>query len=115
MSSPQPTQIEGDTILCTEIINLNCIPFVQVHDTAVTRGSRLHTRVGYARVDPNKPHAIQQMKAPSNIAKLRIFLGMMTYLGKFASNLSHKVKPLRDLLSAKNEWTWSDGQQNAFS
>ena len=47
MSSPQPTQIEGDAILyvdvltdvttLTEIINLNCIPSVQVHDTAVTR------------------------------------------------------------------------------
>ena len=46
-SSPQPTQIEGNAILCTdvlsdvttltEIINLNCIPSVQVHDTAVTR------------------------------------------------------------------------------
>ena len=47
MSSPQPTQIEGDAILCTnvttltEIINLNCIPSVQVHDTAVTRPLRL--------------------------------------------------------------------------
>ena len=48
---PQPTQMEGDTILCidvltdittlTEIINLNCIPSVQVHDTAVTRPLRL--------------------------------------------------------------------------
>ena len=48
---PQPTQIEGDAILCndvltdvttlTEIINLNCIPSVQVHDTAVTRSLRL--------------------------------------------------------------------------
>ena len=47
----QPTQIEGDAILCTnmltdvttltEIINLNCIPSVQVHDTAVTRPLRL--------------------------------------------------------------------------
>ena len=47
MSGPQPTQIEGDTILCTdvttltEIINLNCIPSVQVHDTAATRPLRL--------------------------------------------------------------------------
>ena len=48
---PQPTQIEGDAILRTdvltdvttlmEIINLNCIPSVQVHDTAVTRPLRL--------------------------------------------------------------------------
>ena len=47
MSGPQPTQIEGDAILCTdvttlmEIINLNCIPSVQVHDTAATRPLRL--------------------------------------------------------------------------
>ena len=65
--------------------------------------------------DPDKLHTIQQMEAPSNIAELRRFLGMVTYLGKFVSNLSHKVKPLRDLLSAKNEWMWSDSQQNAFS
>ena len=44
---PQPTQIEGDAILCTDvttltgIINLNCIPSAQVHDTAVTKPLRL--------------------------------------------------------------------------
>ena len=63
MSSPQPTQIEGDAILCTdvltdvttltEIINLNCIPSVQVHDTAVTRPFRLALGSGYARLHPN--------------------------------------------------------------
>ena len=60
---------------------------------------------------------IQQMQAPSNIlfAELRRFLGMVSYLGKFASHLSNEVKPLRDLLSTKNEWTWSDSQQNDFS
>ena len=55
------------------------------------------------------------MQAPDNIAELRRFLGMVTYLGKFTPNLSHKVKPLRDLLSAKNEWTWSISQQKAFA
>ena len=55
MSSLQPTQIEGDAILCTdvntltEIINLNCIPPVQVHDTAVTGPLRLALGSGYAR------------------------------------------------------------------
>ena len=64
--------------------------------------------------DPDKTHAIQQMKAPDNIDKLRRFLGMVTYLGKLTANLSHKVKPLRDLLSAKNDWTWNISQQEAF-
>ena len=64
--------------------------------------------------DPTKIQAIQQMQVPNNVTELRRFLGMVTYLGKFISNLSHKVKPLRDLLSAKNEWVWSDRQQSAF-
>ena len=34
--------------------------------------------------DPDKIHAIQQMQAPDNIAELRRFLGMVTYLGKFS-------------------------------
>ena len=59
MSSPQPAQIEGDAILCTdvltdgltEIINLNCIPSVQVHDKAVTRLLPApRAWVGYARL-----------------------------------------------------------------
>jgi len=39
---------------------------------------------------------------------------MVTYLSKFTSNLSQKVKPLRDLLSKKNQWVWGDTQQAAF-
>ena len=56
---PQPTQIKGNAILCTdvltevttltEIINLNCIPSVQVHDMAVTRPLRL--ALGSATLD----------------------------------------------------------------
>ena len=65
--------------------------------------------------DPDKIHAIQQLPAPKNITELRRFLGMVTYLGKFISNLSHKVKPLRDLLSSKNEWLWSTSQQEAYT
>ena len=65
--------------------------------------------------DPDKIHAIQQMQAPDNISELQRFLGMVTYLGKFTPNFSHKVKPWRDLLSAKNEWTWSISQQEAFA
>ena len=64
--------------------------------------------------DPDKVLAIQQLKAPTNVTELRRFLGMVTYLGKFTSNLSQKVKPLRDLLSKKNEWVWGDIQQTAF-
>ena len=40
--------------------------------------------------DPDKVSAIQQLKAPKNVAELRRFLGMVTYLSKFTSNLSQK-------------------------
>ena len=64
--------------------------------------------------DPDKVCAIQQLKAPTNVTELRRFLGIVTYLGKFTSNLSKKVKPLRDLLSTKNQWVWGNTQQSAF-
>ena len=39
---------------------------------------------------------------------------MVTYLSKFSPNLSQKVKPLRVLLSRKNQWLWDKCQQDAF-
>ena len=64
--------------------------------------------------DPGKIQAIQKLQAPTNVAELRRFLGMVTYLSKFSPNLSQKVKPLRDLLSTKNAWVWDSCQNNAF-
>ena len=64
--------------------------------------------------DPVKVQAIQQLKTPTNVSELRRFLGMVTYLSKFSPNLSQKVKPLRDLLSTKNEWVWGAYQREAF-
>ena len=64
--------------------------------------------------DPDKIQAIKEIKVPTNVSKLRRFLGMVTYLSKFSPNLSQKVKPLRDLLSTKNEWVWDKCQEDAF-
>ena len=66
------------------------------------------------RADPSKVKAIQQMKEPKNISELRRFLGTINQLGKFTPNLAENTKPLRDLLSAKNQWTWGSRQQEAF-
>ena len=65
--------------------------------------------------DPGKIQAIQKLPVPTNVTELRRFLGMVTYLSKFSPNLSQKVKPLRDLLSTKNEWVWDSCQNNAFN
>ena len=66
------------------------------------------------RPDPEKVKAIQAMKEPENITGLRRFLGMTTQLSKFTPNPSETTKPLRDLLSTKNMWVWSEPQQKAF-
>ena len=64
--------------------------------------------------DPNKIAAIQKMKEPQNISDLRRFLGMVNQLSKFSPQLAEKTKPLRDLLSTKNQWLWGSSQQQAL-
>ena len=64
--------------------------------------------------DPDKVKAIVEMKLPVNVAEVRRFLGMVNQLGKFSPQLADKTKPLRDLLSLKNEWIWEDSQDKAF-
>ena len=64
--------------------------------------------------DPDKVHAIQAMKPPTNISELRRFLGMVNQLSKFSPGLAEKTKPLRDLLSTKNQWMWGQAQEDAM-
>ena len=65
--------------------------------------------------DPNKVIAIAEMEPPQNIGELRRFLGMVNQQSKFAPALAEKTKPLRDLLSRKNDWFWGDTQNKAFN
>ena len=44
------------------------------------------------------------MAIPSNISELHRCLGMVNQLSKFSPELAEKSKPLRELLSTKNEW-----------
>ena len=67
------------------------------------------------RPDPDKVHAIQNMRPPTNVRELRQFLGMINQLSKFSPFLADQSKPLRDLLSTKNQWAWEDVQSTAFN
>ena len=62
--------------------------------------------------DPKKTTAILAMKPPSSITELRRFMNQMT---KFSPNIAHLSKPLRELLSTKNVWTWTDTQEEPFN
>ena len=64
--------------------------------------------------DPDKTEAVKQMETPQNVGEVRRFLGMVNQLGKFIPHLANKTKPLRELLSKKNEFIWGAAQQRAF-
>ena len=64
--------------------------------------------------DPDKTQAIMQLEQPNNVTEVRRYLGMLNQMSKFVLDLSSKTKPLRDLISAKNLWTWGPNQQRAF-
>ena len=67
------------------------------------------------KADPAKIRAILELKPPTNVKELRHLLGMANQLSKFSPNLAQETKPLRDLLSKKNQWTWGNPQEIAFT
>ena len=54
------------------------------------------------------------MESPKDVGEVRWFLGMVHQMAKFSPQLADKAKPLRDLLSCKNQWSWTEIQQRAF-
>ncbi|XP_021368026.1 uncharacterized protein K02A2.6-like, partial [Mizuhopecten yessoensis] len=64
--------------------------------------------------EEDKVRAVQLMKPPTNKSELETFLGMVTYLSKFAPNLSELTSPLRVLLTQNIEFHWDKPQADAF-
>ena len=54
------------------------------------------------------------MTPPSSVTELRRFMGMVNQMTKFSPNIAQISKPLRELLSTKNAWTWEAIQEAAF-
>ena len=63
---------------------------------------------------PVKVKAITEMPAPTNVAGIRRFLGMVQYLSKFLPGLSDLTKPLRELTQKNVMFTWQKSQEDAF-
>ncbi|KAK7107442.1 hypothetical protein V1264_015374 [Littorina saxatilis] len=64
--------------------------------------------------DPAKVKAIQDMPPPNDKKELHTMLGMITYLAKFAPQLSETTKPMRDLLKEDVKFIWDEQQQAAL-
>ncbi|XP_058453152.1 uncharacterized protein K02A2.6-like [Malaya genurostris] len=58
--------------------------------------------------------AIKQFRIPSNIAELRSFLGLITYVGRFIPDLATKTDPLRNMLRGNKKFEWTKTHQSAF-
>ena len=61
-----------------------------------------------------KVRAIKEAPPPTNVTKLRSFLGLVNYYGKFLPNLASVLAPLYILLQKKCSWQWGAPQETAF-
>ena len=61
-----------------------------------------------------KVEAVQKAPAPSNVSKLKSFLGLLNYYSKFLPNLSSVLSPLYSLLQADKIWTWGHEEEESL-
>ena len=62
----------------------------------------------------SKVGAIQNAPAPTNVNELQSFIGLISYYGKFLSNMSTVMAPLYELLRKDTDWAWEKDQIEAF-
>ena len=61
----------------------------------------------------DKVQAITDMPQPTNVSKLRAFLGLVNFYGKF-KDLSTVLAPLYRLLRKGAQWRWQSKEEKAF-
>ena len=66
------------------------------------------------RPDPEKIKAISDWPVPNNVKELRKFLGLATYLHKYAKNYAGMCLPLSSLLKKDKEYEWTAECQQSF-
>ena len=64
--------------------------------------------------DSNKTAAIAHFPAPTNVAELQRFMGMVNQMGKFIPRLAEINKPLRQLQFKNTARLWEASQETAF-
>ena len=64
---------------------------------------------------PTKIKAIHAFLERKNKSALRNFLDILTYLGRFITNLATRTVPLRELLKDTTPWIWEETHGKCFS
>ncbi|KAG7312060.1 hypothetical protein JYU34_001506 [Plutella xylostella] len=67
------------------------------------------------KIDPERIQAIANIKSPTKVKELQIFLGMVNYLRRFVPQLADLAAPLQLLLKKNVEWLWSDVHEAVFN
>ncbi|CAG7732091.1 unnamed protein product [Allacma fusca] len=67
------------------------------------------------QIDEHRVKAITSLPYPTDVPEVRIFVGLVMYLGQFLPNLSTTMKPLYDLLKRDTEFHWSENHKSAHS
>ena len=62
----------------------------------------------------DKLEAIEAAPTSSMVTELKAYLGLLTYYGKFLSNLSTRLAPLYQLLKKDMVWEWMPARHKAF-
>ena len=68
---------------------------------------------GY-KPDRKKTAAVSDFPRPENVTDLRSFLGLVHQMGSFSPEVAKAAEPLRQLLSPKNTWLWTEVHMKAF-
>ena len=71
------------------------------------------TQIGITPLS-NKTDAIEKLSSPTNLKKLRSFMGSVHHLGKFIPNLSQLCYSLRPLLKKNTKSVWTDEHEEQF-
>ena len=61
-----------------------------------------------------KVRAVHEAKAPTGVAELRSFLGLISFSSRFLPNFATTAEPLRRLTRQDNEWQWGTEENEAF-
>ena len=66
------------------------------------------------KVDAQKVKAITEWLRPTNITKIRSFLGLVRYYRRFLKKFSKIASPISDLLKKANKFEWTERCDKAF-
>jgi len=66
------------------------------------------------KVEPQKVKAITECSRPTNITKIRSFLGLTGYYRTFVKDFSKIALSLTNLLKKENKFEWTEKCEKAF-